>query len=328
MESKPKEKAIIDLSIVEGFDHLDEVGFFSSIHSYNQSLIELNRILKRFFKTEQFIIGNGIDELIDLLFLFFKQDLKLKKILILEPEYGRYKQSILRYGIKPIGFPRVILYKEKLYLQSIDNIITFIEKNNIDAVVFSNPGNPYPGYYTKEEIEKMMNKINPSTFVVIDEAFVEYAVKNNSLTTLELIKKFKNLFVLRTFSKIYGIFGLRVGMLFNDGYIQKILHYKRKYTISQSSAIELIKILKSSSIQKYWINTYTNNKNGLQTFAKKAQDKYSIITGSTNFVLFLCDKPTSFLFKVKDVTEKFNIKGKYLYRVAIPNKEIIQHIEF
>lgn len=321
-----KEKGMIDLSIVEGFDHPDGSGDFSFIQSYEDQLLKLCELLKKFYNKSNLIIGNGVDELIDLLFLFFKNELNFKRVLILEPGYGRYEQSILRHQLNVVKFPRVILRKNSLEQQSIDTLVTFIGQHKVDAVIFSNPGNPYPLRYSKEEIGGLLNGINKSILVVIDEAFIEYAVKSNSLTALDLTKEHKNLFVLRTFSKIYGMFGLRVGTLFNDKYLTDILRYKRKYTVPQSSISELVNIFNKNNLQKYWINTYNKNKSRLDMFLKRIDDV--VIAGGTNFVLFVSDKPRSFLFKVKDVTSKFNIKGKYFYRVTIPNEEILSHMEF
>ena len=273
-----KEETPIDLSVVEGFDTIDKRGSFSFIRTYDEKFAELNNSLKQFFRTEDIVIGNGIDELIDLLFLFFKNDLRLKRVLTLEPGYGRYKQSILRHGLVAVEFPRVFLYNNSLRQQSIESLISFVEKNKIDAVIFSNPGNPYPGYYSNKEIEKLLKKIDNTVPVILDEAFVEYAVKSNSQTALSLIKIHNNLFVLRTFSKIYGMFGLRVGVLIaNKKYINPILCYKRRYTVPQPSISELISILKTGNLKKYWVDKYNDNKKRLRLFTKKVDGKYTVL---------------------------------------------------
>jgi len=78
-------------------------------------------------------------------------------------------------------------------------------------VFLANPNNPTGEYFTEEELESFMKKVPSDVIVVMDEAYIEYADADNFPDTLKMLDKYKNMFLMRTFSKAYGLAALRAG---------------------------------------------------------------------------------------------------------------------
>jgi histidinol-phosphate aminotransferase len=79
------------------------------------------------------------------------------------------------------------------------------------AVFLTSPHNPTGTMITKAELDDFLDKIDPDVLVVLDEAYYEYIADDEKNNTLAYLNKFKNIILLRTFSKIYGLAGLRIG---------------------------------------------------------------------------------------------------------------------
>ena len=78
-------------------------------------------------------------------------------------------------------------------------------------VIVCNPNNPTGTHVTAEEVGAFLERIPPGVLVILDEAYIEFQTVEDPDTSLDLLRRFPNLVVLRTFSKVYGLAGLRVG---------------------------------------------------------------------------------------------------------------------
>ena len=79
-------------------------------------------------------------------------------------------------------------------------------------VLICNPNNPTSTAVGLEEVERLLERVAPNVCVILDEAYVEFSLKlGDPFASLELLRRYPNLVVLRTFSKVYGLAGLRVG---------------------------------------------------------------------------------------------------------------------
>jgi histidinol-phosphate aminotransferase len=78
-------------------------------------------------------------------------------------------------------------------------------------LIICNPNNPTGTFLPSGEIEAFLNKVPPRVLVVLDEAYIEFQVQEDPDTSLDLLRRFDNLVILRTFSKVYGLAGLRAG---------------------------------------------------------------------------------------------------------------------
>jgi histidinol-phosphate aminotransferase len=96
--------------------------------------------------------------------------------------------------------------------------------NHTRVIFIANPNNPTGTWLTHNDIKTFLQQVPPQVLVVLDEAYAEYITEPNYPNCLPLLAQFKNLIVTRTFSKIYGLAGLRVGYAIADPEITDILN--------------------------------------------------------------------------------------------------------
>lgn len=109
----------------------------------------------------------------------------------------------------------------------------------------ANPNNPTGTYLTKSELINLRNKLNQNILLVIDDAYHEYTTSSDYISALDLFKNKENVFILRTFSKIYGLASLRVGWGYGSIKIINALNsIKPPFNVSQIAQAAAIEALK------------------------------------------------------------------------------------
>jgi len=151
----------------------------------------------------QVIVGNGSDEIIKLLAeTFLNPD---DEAVMAKPSFSEYDFAVTLMGGKCI-FVDCVDFRHDL-----DGMLQAITPKT-KMVFICNPNNPTGTIVTKKEIEKFMAKVPKQVVVVFDEAYYEYVDHPDYISGLEYVRAgYENVIVLRTFSKIYGLSGLRVG---------------------------------------------------------------------------------------------------------------------
>jgi histidinol-phosphate aminotransferase len=96
------------------------------------------------------------------------------------------------------------------YVHDLDAIAAQINEQT-RLVLICNPNNPTGTYVAAEQVGAFLERVPPSVLVILDEAYIEFVTAEDPDSSLDLLRDFKNLVVLRTFSKAYGLAGLRVG---------------------------------------------------------------------------------------------------------------------
>ena len=175
--------------------------------------------------------GNGSDEIIDLLIrLFVNPD---ESVLVIEPTYGMYKVAAETAGV---GVQSCSLNDEfQIDVPSVLDSVT--PKTKI--IFCCSPNNPTGNLLRTEDIEELCKKFKG--IVIVDEAYIEFASKE-SLS--KRVADFENLVILRTFSKIWGLAGIRVGYaIANEKVIQYLDKIKAPYNINRISSALAIKAL-------------------------------------------------------------------------------------
>ena len=165
---------------------------------------DLRKIISKKFncKYNKIICGSGSDEVIQLICqLFLKPGDE-----VIVPQY-----SFLMYRIysKIVG-AKVVFSKENHFKVSVDEIIKKVNKKT-KIVFLANPNNPTGTYLDKKELINLRKKLNKKILLVIDDAYQEFMIDKEYSSGLEIFKKAENVFILRTFSKIYGLASLRIG---------------------------------------------------------------------------------------------------------------------
>ena len=96
------------------------------------------------------------------------------------------------------------------YVHDLDAIAAQITERT-RLVLICNPNNPTGTHLPADEVGAFLERVPPSVLVILDEAYIEFVTAEDPDSSLDLLRRFKNLVVLRTFSKAYGLAGLRVG---------------------------------------------------------------------------------------------------------------------
>ncbi len=151
---------------------------------------------------EQIIFGNGSDEIIQFIAKTFLSD--SDEVITVTHTFPQYRFHSLLQGAK---VKLVDLINGKIVLSEFLKQIT----DNTKIIWLCNPNNPTGTIFTHDELERFLTQIPSSIIVVVDEAYYEYVLDTNYPKTLNLQTRFKNLIILRTFSKIYGLAALRLG---------------------------------------------------------------------------------------------------------------------
>ncbi len=152
---------------------------------------------------DNIIFGNGSDELLELIYRTFATK-KEDKILYCYPTFIEYKLIGMAFNKKLTELPL------KDYGYDIDTLIEHINENT--RIIFLNtPNNPTGCAISKRDIERVIEKANTNCLVVIDEAYYEYAIEEDDYEELLDLHNKNNVIILRTFSKAYGLAGLRIG---------------------------------------------------------------------------------------------------------------------
>lgn len=152
---------------------------------------------------DELIIGNGSNEIIDIVAKTFL--MPAEKAVMAKPSFVVYAMATKIAGAIPVEIPLTPDGRHDLMriAEAIDDITRI--------VFIANPNNPTGTINTLEEFDSFMKKVPDNVIVVVDEAYYEYVTDRRYPDTLEYLRKGYPIIILRTFSKIYGLAGLRVG---------------------------------------------------------------------------------------------------------------------
>ncbi len=152
---------------------------------------------------EQLIIGNGSDEVIKLLAeAFFRPG---DEVVVAAPTFGEYA-----YAARLMGASLMEVKAAEGLEHDLERMAAAITQKT-KAVFVCNPNNPTGGMKTRAEWEEFLEQVPENVLIVVDQAYREYVEDPEYPDGLEYLGSGKKLLVLRTFSKIYGLAGLRVG---------------------------------------------------------------------------------------------------------------------
>lgn len=150
----------------------------------------------------QIIFGNGSDEIISLISRAFLDP--QSRTVMATPSFSVYKTNADIEGAEVIEVPLVD------GVHDLQQMLAAVNEQT-KVVWVCNPNNPSGTYVNETELEKFIQGVPSDVLIVLDEAYYEYVTKEDFPNSLELLKKFPNLLVMRTFSKIYGLSSLRIG---------------------------------------------------------------------------------------------------------------------
>ena len=182
----------IKKSIEEGNLYPDD-----SCYDLKKSLAEYLGI-----SSKNLCVGNGTTELILLLGVAFLNPG--------ETFIASQSSFIMAKMVAQLMDSRLVEVPLKAYRHDLDAILDEVTSDT-KIVYFDNPMNPIGTMVIHKEFSEFMERIPEDVLVIFDEAYYEYVTKDNYPNSLKFIKEGKNAIVLRTFSKMYGLAGLRIG---------------------------------------------------------------------------------------------------------------------
>jgi len=184
--------------------------------------------LAAFFKVtpDELLLTNGTDEAIQVLVNTYVDD--ADEVIILRPSYAMYRfyAEVAGANIKEIDYtPGTLAFPLAQLLDSISPTTR--------AILISNPNNPTGTATNIPPIRQILER-TPQAAVLIDEAYYEFS----GITALPLVKDYPNLFVSRTFSKVYGMAAMRIGCLFSQAANVQYLHKAQSpYSVNMLAAL-------------------------------------------------------------------------------------------
>ncbi len=222
---------------------------------------------------DEFILTNGTDEAIQVLVNTYVDD--GEEVIILQPSYAMYKF----YSEVAGAAVRELSYREPDLAFPLEELLAAIQPST-RAVLISNPNNPTGTGIGLEEVERILQAA-PHAAVLIDEAYFEFS----RVTALPLLGRYPNLFVSRTFSKVYGMAALRVGCLFSQPRNVAYLHKAHSpYSVNMLAAVAA----RAAVEDREYIATYVDEVLAAREQCYAGFDRLGVsyYRSQANFVLF------------------------------------------
>ena len=251
----------------------------------------------------QIILGNGSDDILEMIGLAWLNP--EDEVITSEHTFSVYSHVAYVMGAELTRIPL------KNYAYDLDGIAKAVSPKT-KAIFISNPNNPTGTLATVDQVETFLKSVPSSVIVVMDEAYIEYSQQQSSIA---LVSRFPNLIVLRTFSKLYGLAGFRVGYgIAQSSTITELEKVRQPFNVSTLSLEAASLILKKPQ----WIEkTLDVNNKGKAFLTKTLLDlPITIIPTQANFMCILTDQDA------KSLTENLIKKGviiRALTSFGLPN---------
>ena len=179
---------------------------------------------QRNVKTSQILLGNGSDEVLDLLFRAFCEP-KVDNVITLPPTYGMY--GVLA-NINAVENKEVLLSND--FQPQIEKIMAAIT-DATKMIFLCSPNNPTGNTFSDESIVYLLQ--NFKGLVVIDEAYIDFSQKESWINELD---EYPNLVITQTLSKAYGLAGIRLGICYGSSEVISVLNkIKPPYNVNELS---------------------------------------------------------------------------------------------
>jgi len=223
---------------------------------------------------ENTFLGNGSDEAIDLLYRAFCNPGK-DNVIILPPTYGMYEVSA---NINDVEIRKVNLLPN--FQLDLEGIAEAIDENT-KLIFICSPNNPTGNSIIRTDIETIL--ANFKGLVIIDEAYINFAKQR---TFIQELTEYPHLVILQTFSKAWGLAGLRLGMAFASSIVIDIMNkVKAPYNISQSTQDLALAALQNVGQVNDWIKITVAERELLSAKLLELDIVKKVYPSDANFIL-------------------------------------------
>jgi histidinol-phosphate aminotransferase len=235
---------------------------------------------KKDIYVDNILLGNGSDEVLDLIFRAFCEP-NQDNIITLPPTYGMY--GVLA-SINAIENREVLLNEE--FQPNVDVILNAVDANT-KIIFLCSPNNPTGNSFSDESIIRILN--NFKGLVVLDEAYIDFSANKSWLNELN---DFPNLIITQTLSKAYAMAGLRIGILYASKPIIAVLNkIKPPYNVNILSQEAAEKKLLQSTL-KAQVRKILVEKEKLVSALKATKFIVKVFPSDANFILVKVDEAT------------------------------------
>ena len=250
------------------------------------------KVLAKKFRLEKnrIILGSGSDQIFELVCKLFLN--KGDEVIVTQ-----YSFIIYRIYSRMCG-ATVKFAKEENFKPSAQSILDCVNRKT-KIVFLANPNNPTGTYLDRNEMLELRKRLRSDILLVVDDAYCEFIKDPNFASGIELFSKSKNVLITRTFSKIYGLAGLRIGWGYSSKAIIKNLYeIKPPFNVSRPALFAATQAVQDIS----WLNKAIKHNNYWSEKIFEVIDKIGIATNKTNVNFFLLN----FDFVNKSSSQVFN----------------------
>ncbi|MEN8137870.1 MAG: histidinol-phosphate transaminase [Bacteroidota bacterium] len=227
----------------------------------------------RGIESDKILLGNGSDEILDLLFRAFCEP-KEDNVILLPPTYGMYE---VLANINNVETIEVGLNDD--YSLNIEAILA-AQTSNSKLLFVCSPNNPTANVFNTSEVEKLLHGFNGIT--VIDEAYIDFS---NEKSWIYRLDEFPNIIVTQTFSKALGHAGIRLGMAFASEYIISVLNkIKPPYNVNELTQRRAIEVIERREFDSQ-IELIKKEREKLNKELSKISFVEKIYSSEANFIL-------------------------------------------
>lgn len=235
---------------------------------------------------EMIIFGNGADDVIDLIGMAFVNE--GDEVITSETTFPAYRTAAKIMGGK------LISVKLHDYAFNLEEIAQRINKRT-KIIFICNPNNPTGTIVNKEAVDKFMKQIPNDIIVVFDEAYYDYVENNNYTSGLSYILEGKNVIILRTFSKIAGIAGVRIGCgIAKPGLIDYLRRVVNPFTTNRLAQVAALASLDDEEHRRKVLSSNQEGKKYLYRELKKLELFY--VPTETNFIFIDVKEDSEVIF--------------------------------
>lgn len=230
---------------------------------------------------EQIIIGYGLENIFRTIFDSLKSE---KDIVLTQELHYTYYDKYLNF--RNIGLENFrLIENQNEFVFDIDDCLGKISELKPKIVLITSPNNPTGNSINLADFEKILAKAHKTTLVVLDEAYFGFDDTYNQQDLITLLEKYENLMILRSFSKLYALAGLRIGFALCGKKVKELLRYQNSY-LGGSRLLEEVAVaaLESENYYKKLSTELIEDRENFISEARKLKN-FQPFNSKANFVL-------------------------------------------
>lgn len=276
-------------------------------------------------RREQVCVGNGAAELIKALMERLEGKVGMIYPTFEEYPHRRKEEDIVPYQIQ-----------DRDFRYTADELMNYYEDKEIQILVLINPDNPSGNYIEKREVLRIAQWAERRNIrFVVDESFVDFADTEENPTLLEedIIKKYRNLIVIKSISKSFGVPGLRLGLLVSDdldliakmkkdvsiwninSFAEFYMQIFEKYKANYDDAMKKFRVVRKEYVEML------NQISDLRVIPSQANYLMCELTGAMTSKELAEELLDKYSILIKDLSNKNGFDGKSYIRVAVKRPE-------